>query len=73
MMLVKFAVAFDQSDLALLKMALEESGVQFCISTEYHAGLGGHPDFFPALVAEEDVEKARDALKEWKIEYMLER
>jgi len=71
-MLVKVAVAWNQSDLALLKMALQESGVQFCIATDQSATLQAHPDFFPALVPEEDVERARDALKEWSIEWMLE-
>ena len=70
-MFVRLAVAVDQGDLALVKSALDGSGALYYVSDEYHATCGGHPDFFPVFVAEEDQEKARTALKEFCLERTL--
>lgn len=68
---VKLAVAVNQSQLALLKLALHSAGVTFYVSTDCDATAGPHPDFFPVFVATDDKDSAIRALKRFHLESTL--
>ena len=68
---VQLAVAMSQSDLALVKCALEEAKARFFVSTDCNGTLGPHPDFFPVFVAVRHARKASRALRRFGLERLL--